>query len=151
MHTWDMIKNGIWAFIILASGLFTMSTVQAENSIWWEGEHPVETNFPKETWFSESTFADKRDLLSGGAWLTNADTRTGDEAYAKYNIEVPTDGKYRFLFRFLFGSENRNEYSGCGSSGSTVRSAGGSTRMTGASVPGMCNLRIRWKFANSWS
>jgi len=95
-----MIKNGIWAFILfLAGGLFTTYTVQAENSVWWEGEHSVETNFPKETWFSESTFSDKRDLLSDGAWLTNADTRTGDEAYAKYNIEVPADGKYRFWVR----------------------------------------------------
>ncbi len=71
----------------------------SQDFIWWEGESPVETNFPEETWFSASTFENNRHLLSGGAWLTNAGERGKDEAFAKYKIEVPTDGEYNFWCR----------------------------------------------------
>ncbi|MFC1716536.1 hypothetical protein ACFL6S_22910 [Candidatus Poribacteria bacterium] len=70
-----------------------------QDYIWWEGESPVETNFPEETWYSASTFEHNRHLLSGGAWLTNADERVGEEAFAKYEVDVPADGEYNFWTR----------------------------------------------------
>lgn len=70
-----------------------------ENYVWWEGESPIETNFPKETYFSASTFEHNRHLLSGGDWLTNAGERGKDEAFAKYKIEVPDDGEYNLWSR----------------------------------------------------
>jgi len=67
--------------------------------VWWEGESPIETNFPKETWLSASTFENNRHLLSGGDWLTNADERGKDEAFARYEIDIPTDDDYNFWAR----------------------------------------------------
>ncbi len=71
----------------------------AQDVVWWEGEDAYETNFPKQTKVSESSFPEKAHLLSGGKWLTNDKPRTGDTAYAKYKVEVPADGKYRFYVR----------------------------------------------------
>ncbi len=67
--------------------------------VWWEAESPVATNFPAETGYSESTFPDKADLLSGGRWLTNDGVRTGEEAFARYSVRVPADGRYRLWAR----------------------------------------------------
>jgi hypothetical protein len=67
--------------------------------VWWEGESPIETNFPKETWLSASTFEANRHLLSGGDWLTNAGERGEEEAFARYRIEVPADGEYNLWAR----------------------------------------------------
>ncbi|MBM3214095.1 hypothetical protein FJZ36_04190 [Candidatus Poribacteria bacterium] len=86
----------------------------AERWVWWEGENPIETNFPDSSWFSSSTFPETRDLLSGGEWLTNAGERTGDEAYAIYDVAVPADGQYDLWtrkfwkhgpFRWRFGTD----------------------------------------------
>ncbi len=71
----------------------------AADYVWWEGESPAETNFPGKTWFSASTFAGKRHVLSGGKWLTNADKRRGEEAYARYSVRVPAGGDYTFWAR----------------------------------------------------
>ena len=59
------------------------STARAQDYVWWEGENPVETNFPKNSWFAAGTFADRRDLLSGGDWLSNSGKRGRDEAFAR--------------------------------------------------------------------
>jgi len=79
--------------LIIVAFSSTRSSI-AQDFIWWEGESPIETNFPKQTPFSASTFAENRHLLSGGDWLTNAGERGLDEAFAKYRIEVPADGEY---------------------------------------------------------
>jgi len=80
-------------------GLAADAKTPAAAYVWWEGEKPVATNFPARTYFSASTFADKRDLLSGGEWLTNAGKRTGAEAFARYQITTPAPGKYHFWSR----------------------------------------------------
>ena len=81
--------------------------------VWWEGEAAAETNFPPRSWFSASTFADRRHLLSGGEWLSNSGKRTGAEAYATYRVDVPADGEYNLWarkfwkhgpFRWRFGA-----------------------------------------------
>ena len=67
--------------------------------VWWEGEAPAETNFPRQSWFSASTFADRRHLLSGGDWLSHSGKRTGTEAFATYRVDAPADGEYNLWAR----------------------------------------------------
>ena len=83
--------------------------------VWWEGESAVESNFPPISGFSPSTFPDTRHLLSGGDWLSISDKRTGDEAYARYRVEVPADAEYELWvrkfwlhgpFRWRFGTSD---------------------------------------------
>lgn len=78
------------------------STARAQDYVWWEGENPVETNFPKNSWFAAGTFADRRDLLSGGDWLSNSGKRGRDEAFARYLVDVPADGKYQLWTRKFY-------------------------------------------------
>jgi hypothetical protein len=86
--------------MILMAGVFSRPCISASQAfVWWEGEAPVETNFPKETWLSASTFEHNRHLLSGGDWLTNAGERGKEEAFAKYRVEVPADGEYNLWTR----------------------------------------------------
>ncbi len=76
-----------------------VSYTQEKPYIWWEGENTLATNFPDETWFSSSTFRDKRGLLSEGEWLTNAGDREGEAAFAKYNVQIHDTGEYHFWTR----------------------------------------------------
>jgi len=84
-------------------------------SVWWEGEAPATTNFPKSSWFSPQNDAE-RDKLSGGAWLSNSDNRKPgtDEAFATYRVTVPEKGTYQLWtrkfwqhgpFRWRFGQQ----------------------------------------------
>ncbi|HUV38494.1 MAG TPA: hypothetical protein VMY39_02725, partial [Planctomycetota bacterium] len=58
------------------------------------------TNFPKRTWFSASTFeATRHRILSGGDWLTAAGKRTGEEAFAVWELRVGADGEYALWTR----------------------------------------------------
>ncbi len=72
------------------------------NYIWWEGENPAETNFPNRTWFSSSSFPENRHLLSEEQWLTNSGDRSGEEAFAVYEIDVETAGMYQFWVRKMW-------------------------------------------------
>ncbi len=74
----------------------------AMNYIWWEGENPIQTNFPDRTWFSSSSFPENRHLLSENHWLTNQGERSGDEAFAMYEIEVEKAGTYQFWGRKMW-------------------------------------------------
>ncbi|MBN2327696.1 MAG: hypothetical protein JXR73_11135 [Candidatus Omnitrophica bacterium] len=67
--------------------------------VWWEGENPVQTNFPKTTWFNTGALEGKRDLLSAGDWLSNDGKRSGEAAFAQYSVEIPQAGEYRFWVR----------------------------------------------------
>lgn len=76
--------------VLFSNGAF------ADGLVWWEGEHPKETNFPKSSWFSPSGDEEK-DKLSDGAWLSADDRSKG--LYAVYEIDVPADGEYAFWVR----------------------------------------------------
>lgn len=67
--------------------------------VWWEGETPKETNFPKTSWFAPQ--GKEAELLSGGAWLSVSGKRAkgGPEAYAVYEVSVPADGEYQLWTR----------------------------------------------------
>ena len=90
------------------------------NYVWWEGEDAKETNFPRTSWFSPSTFKENAHLLSGGDWLSNSGKRSEAEAFAKYPITVPVKGEYSFWvrkfwkhgpFKWRFG---KDKWSTCG-------------------------------------
>ena len=85
--------------VILLSFCITCAA-RGAGYVWWEGESPSETNFPRKSWFSASTFESKRhEILSAGDWLTNDGKRTGPEAFAKYRISVPAKGEYSLWTR----------------------------------------------------
>ena len=89
-----------WPILWVLGGVLSASS--AEEWVWWEGEQPAETNFPRQTYFSASTFAEKREaVLSGGEWLSNAENRKPgeSEAFAKYKVKVPKDGPYHLWTR----------------------------------------------------
>lgn len=67
-------------------------------NIWWEGEQPKETNFPKGGWMESEA---NRVLLSGGSWLTlDADELPPEGSfYARYEIEVPQTAQYNLWVR----------------------------------------------------
>ena len=95
----NQIHIRIMLIFLMADMLLCACLSAAQDFVWWEGESPMETNFPEETWLSASTFEANRHLLSGGAWLTNAGERGRDEAFAKYSVEVPADGEYNLWTR----------------------------------------------------
>jgi len=67
----------------------------ATDYVWWEGERPAETNFPKTSWFAPETFKDTAHLLSEGNWLSASGKRGPDELFACYDITVPDhQGRY---------------------------------------------------------
>ncbi|AEE96984.1 fibronectin type III domain-containing protein [Mahella australiensis] len=70
------------------------------NYIWWEGESPIETNYPEHSDFDISTEGEW-ELLSGDNWLTSDGERAAgqDPYFAKYQLEVPADGEYNFWVR----------------------------------------------------
>ncbi len=85
---------------LLALALVSLAAGAARAAVvWWEGEAPAETNFPARTWFSASTFPEKRDVLSGGDWLTHDGERKGPEAFARYRVAVPEAGTYTLWCR----------------------------------------------------
>ncbi|NQT19617.1 MAG: hypothetical protein HQ592_07925, partial [Planctomycetes bacterium] len=76
------------------------SAASGAGYVWWEGESPSETNFPRKSWFSASTFENKRHrILSDGDWLANGGERAGPEAFAKYRISVPAGAEYSLWAR----------------------------------------------------
>jgi hypothetical protein len=90
---------GIMLMILMAVVFTKPCLGESQVFVWWEGEAPVETNFPKETGLSASTFEHNRHLLSGGDWLTNAGESGKEEAFAKYRVEVPAEGDYNLWTR----------------------------------------------------
>ncbi len=71
----------------------------AAESVWWEAERADETNFPRESAFAASTFPAKRDLLSGGDWISVGSPRQGAVAFARYTVSVPAAGRFQLWCR----------------------------------------------------
>ncbi|MDA1190203.1 MAG: hypothetical protein O3A46_00805 [Candidatus Poribacteria bacterium] len=83
-------------FTATLAALLVCATANA--TVWWEGEDTAETNFPKSTYFDPQNEREAS-VLSGGKWLSNGGERTGDEAFARYEINVPEAGTYDFWTR----------------------------------------------------
>lgn len=86
--------------VTIYATFLSTSIASAAPFVWWEGEAPAKTNFPKSTWFTPQNDGE-RDKLSGGAWLSNNDNRPAgsDEAFAQYRVNVPEAGKYQLWTR----------------------------------------------------
>ncbi len=82
------------------ASLYIVAALHAADEVWWEGETPTKTNFPKSSWFDPQTDVE-RSKLSAGAWLANNDNRKpgSDEAFATYQIDVPKTAKYELWAR----------------------------------------------------
>jgi len=70
-----------------------------ETYVWWEGESPAGTNFPKRSAFSAGNYPKTRHLLSGGDWLTSSGDRGREELFARYAVAVPAAGEYALWCR----------------------------------------------------
>src|SRR5688572_11292869 len=99
--------------------------VPVKDYVWWEGERPVEHNFPKIGVFTPSTFPQRRGELSGGDWLSTAGKRGRATVIAIYHVVVPSDGEYAlwcrkfwrhgpFQWRFRGSGGPENEWHTCG-------------------------------------
>ena len=101
------------ALATFASLLACASLLADSTFIWWEGEKPKETNFPKSSWFAPKGEAEKA-KLSEGAWLSSAGKRDGPVLFAAYDVEVTEDSAYHLWvrkfwkhgpFRWRFGAD----------------------------------------------
>ncbi len=96
----EMMRNLIYLSMICAIVSGSGSYCAEEKSyVWWEGENPVETNFPRSTWFNGGAIEGKEHLLSNGNWLTNDGERSGAAAFARYRVEIPKPGDYHLWIR----------------------------------------------------
>ena len=105
--TGSALTPSLWLVLLLAA-----APVSAED-VWWEGEKPVDTNFPSKTWYSPS--ADEKDLLSGGNWLSSEKPRRGPAAFARYEIEVEEELNANEQREEIGkkGSNRKDDESGC--------------------------------------
>ncbi len=72
--------------------LFALSVAAHGASIWVEGEAPAKSTVQKHNWYD----AVKRDVLSGGDWLSHYGEKPGECSYA---IEIAEAGDYAFFAR----------------------------------------------------
>ena len=90
-----------WKTLCLAAAAcLCAQTAQAQEFVWWEGEKPAETNFPKTSEF-EPADREQADKLSAGAWLSASGKYQNEDKklFAKYKVSVPADGSYQLWSR----------------------------------------------------
>ncbi|MDX9755866.1 MAG: hypothetical protein RBU29_18025, partial [bacterium] len=92
-------KRILVAVCVILSYRGTAFTDPQNEYLWWEGEDPIETNFPARTWFSSGAIEGNEALLSNGQWLTIDGKRSGQAAFATYRINIPREGEYDFWVR----------------------------------------------------
>jgi len=73
----------------------------AEESVWWEGENPADTNIQNPVDMSKpgNRNDEQQAKLSGGRWLTVGDPAGGGTATITYQVEVPAASTYDFWTR----------------------------------------------------
>lgn len=84
---------------LLAAVFLTNSAFSDQTFVWWEGEDAIETNFSNAGWLKVK--GEEIEVLSGGSWLHEDGDLAADEIkpYAKYKVQVDTDGVYQFWVR----------------------------------------------------
>lgn len=87
--------------------------------VWWEGEKPIATNFPKRHSF-EPASAQEANVLSEGKWIGADGNYGGKTLFLEYEVKVPQTATYYFFarkfwqhgpFRWRFDSQ---EWQVCG-------------------------------------
>ena len=76
----------------LAAVAFLPCAPASGASIWVEGEAPAKSTMQKHNWYD----AVKRDVLSGGGWLSHYGEKAGE---CSYEVEVAAAGDYTFFAR----------------------------------------------------
>jgi len=81
--------------------LLTPGLAWAGDYVWWEGEAPTLTNFPRASSFSANTLGEAKNLLSNSNWLSIDGSHPELRAapFAKYRIEIPKAGTYNLWCR----------------------------------------------------
>ena len=90
-----------WKQICLSAAVcLSLQAAQAQEFVWWEGENPSKTNFPKTSEFAPAN-QEQADKLSGNAWLSGSGKYADGEKklFAKYTVNVPSDGTYQLWSR----------------------------------------------------
>jgi hypothetical protein len=82
--------NALFTAILAAFSSLTLAASAA--SIWIEGETPTSSTMQKHGWYD----AVKKDVLSGGAWLSHYGDRAGEAAY---DLNAPEAGSYTLWAR----------------------------------------------------
>ena len=79
---------------LLVAGLAPfLCSLSSAASIWVEGEAATQKDVQRHPWWYDKV---KKDLLSGGDWLSNFGAKEGT---ASYQVQVPEDGSYTFWIR----------------------------------------------------
>lgn len=84
--------------IAAALVLSLSAAAHAADYVWWEGETPFHTNFPKSSAFAPAKLA-KPEVLSNQNWLSIDGKRTGAAPFATYRVTVPAAGDYHLWCR----------------------------------------------------
>ncbi len=79
------------------SSSLLQAVATAGDCVWWEGEASTDHNFSNRH-FSPS-WLKRKEGLSGSDWLNNGGPRGAEDVFAKFNVQVPTDGRYQFWTR----------------------------------------------------
>ena len=81
--------------VLLFSSLVFLLHPSSANSatIWQEGESPAKSAMHRHPWWFDQV---KKDLLSGGDWISNF---AKEEGTAEYAVEIPTTGEFAFWVR----------------------------------------------------
>ena len=91
-----MIRVGLFLAVMAGAA----AALGAEpNYVWWEAEKPVRSTFPAKTWMSGEGLGAKREVLSGGDWLTADGKRGAEETMAAYQIETAAEGTFNLWAR----------------------------------------------------
>lgn len=89
MHR-KIVLKGWWA----AAALLLLARPAAAAWIWVEGEHPIVNHMHRHPWWYDQV---KRDMFSGGDFISNFDKDNAGEA--QYRFNVPQAGSYEFWVR----------------------------------------------------
>ena len=82
-----------WMACAADQSVETATGVAPTDYVWVEGEAATTKNVTNDKWYSGAV---KKDMLSGGDWLTNYGDQDGD---ATFDVTIPTDGDYAFWVR----------------------------------------------------
>ncbi len=82
----------IFSFAVLAVQLWCIQPPASAASIWREGEEPTKSTVQKHNWYDSV----KKDVLSGGNWLSHYGEQPGEASYA---VEIAEAGNYTFWAR----------------------------------------------------
>ena len=80
--------------ILAGLAILTWVAVAPAQTVWREGESPDRSTMNRHPWWYDQV---KKDLLSGGDWISNFSEQ--NEGTAEYTIQIPKTARYSFWIR----------------------------------------------------